>query len=120
MEIYIVTDLVPTADGLEFNAVYAFRSRTSAERCAEYMGNSHPGHELVLTPATVSAEAATVQVVTLIGDGGYVSTNVFDDYEDARDYIADVKDSHTDVKPEHDIVRIRARFSPSLLHEGFA
>ncbi len=120
MGIYIVTDLVPTADGLEFNAVYAFRSRTSAKRYTEYMGISHPGHELILTPATVSAEAATVQVVTLMGAGGYVDTKVFDDYEDARDYVADVKDSRTDVKPEHDIARIRARFSPSLIHEGFA
>ncbi|MDE6557186.1 MAG: hypothetical protein K2K55_09540 [Duncaniella sp.] len=38
---------------------------------------------------------------------------------DARDYVANIRESQPSVIVDHDSVKIRSRFSPSLLHSGF-
>lgn len=64
----------------------------------------------------------TLQVITEFDVNGnlpeYKSTTVFDDYEDADDYLAKIKENQLSVKVEHDTVKIRSRFSPSI-HSSF-
>lgn len=124
MEIYIATDLLSTEGAYRFNAVYAFKSLTSVKSYEKYLKSTGGNHRLVVTTAMVSDLDRTLQVITEFDVKGdlpeYKSTTVFDDYEEADDYVAKIKENQLSVKVEHDTVKIRSRFSPSILHSGWA
>lgn len=122
-DIYVATDLLKTDMGYEFNAVYAFKSMTSIRTYEKYLADSGGDHRLSVITASVLSESDTIEVVTLIQCTGddirLLSTRVFDDYEDACDYVEDIKDSRPEIRVEHDIVRIHSRFVPDILHSGW-
>lgn len=133
MNIYIVTDMKLVEGAYIFNAVHAFKSMTSVESYRKYFESTGEDHKLIVTPSTVSDMAQSISVVTeftVTGDNAeytksgdmteYRSTTVFEDYEDARDYKADLKETHPEGRVEFDIVKIRSRFTPNILNSGWA
>lgn len=124
MEIYIATDLLFTEGAYRFNAVYAFKSMTSVKSYEKYLKNTGENHRLVVTPTMVADLDHSLQVITEFEVKSdlpeYKSTTVLDDWDDVRDYVANVKERRPDIKVEHDTVKIRSRFSPSFLHDGWA
>lgn len=124
MEIYIATDLLFVEGAYRFNAVYAFKSMTSVKSYEKYLKSTGEDHKLIVTPYLVSDLEQNLQVITKFEMKGdlveYRSTKVLEDYDDARDYVANIKDDQPTIKVEHDSVRIRSRFSPNILHCGFA
>lgn len=122
-EIYIVTDLLKTCNGYEFNAVYAFKSMTSVRTYEKYLAHYGGDHRLSVISASIPSEFNTIEVVTQIHPGEdeipHLSTRVFDDFEDACEYVADIKDSLPEIQVEHDIVKIHSRFVPDILHSGW-
>lgn len=124
MEIYIATDLIFSEGAYRFNAVYAFKSMTSIKSYEKYLKSTGENHRLAVTPTKVADLDQSLQVITefeLNGDlPEYKSTTVMDDYDDARDYVASIKDTQPTVRVEHDTVKIRSRFTPSILHSGWA
>lgn len=123
MEIYIATDLLFTDGAYRFNAVYAFKSLTSVESYEKYLKGTGENHRLMVT-AAVQDPDRSIQIVTVFEVSNelpeYKSTNVFEDYEEALDYIAEIKATQPSVKVEHNIVRICSRFSPTILNSGWA
>lgn len=124
MEIYIVTDLLFAEGAYRFNAVYAFKSKTSVESYEKYLKSTGENHRPVLTMTTVSNLERSLQVITEFEVNGdlseYKSTTILEDYDDAREYVADIKAARPSVSIEHDVVKIQSRFSPSILHSGWA
>ncbi len=124
MEVYIATDLLFVDGEYRFNAVYAFKSKTSIKSYGKYLKSTGEDHRLIVTPTTVTDLDRCLQVVTVfdVNDESYEykSTTVLDDYDDARDLVANIKDSQPSVKVEHDSVKIHSRFSPGILHVGWA
>ena len=117
MEIYIATDLLFVDGAYRFNAVYAFKSKTSVKSYEKYL-------KLVVTPTMVTDLDQRLLVITEfeVNDDlpEYKSTTVFEDYDDARDYVANIKDNRQSVEVEHDSVNIASRFTPGMLHCGWA
>lgn len=124
MEIYIATDLLFTDGAYRFNAVYAFKSMTSVKSYEKYLKGTGENHKLVVTPTRVSDLDQSLQIVTEFEVNGdlpeYKSTTVLKDYDDARDYVANIRETRPNIRVEHDTVKIRSRFSPSFLHDGWA
>lgn len=124
MEIYITTDMAFVEGAYRFNAVYAYKSKTSVKSYEKYLASTGEDHKLIMTPCTVPDDAKTVNVVTEFEVNGdsveYKSTKIFEDYDDARDYVADIKEAQPSIQAEHDTVKIRSRFSPAFLHCGYA
>lgn len=124
MEIYVATDLLFAEGTYRFNAVYAFKSMTSVKSYEKYLKSIGENHRLVVTIANVQDPDQSIQVITTFEINNdlpeYKSTNVFEDYEDALDYMAEIKATQPSIKAEHSIVRIRSRFIPSILHSGWA
>lgn len=116
MEIYIVNDLTFVEGAYRANAVYAFKSKRSVKSYERYTASSGEDHKLIVTPCTVQEDMKSVSVVTEFVVNGelteYMSTEVFEDYDDARDYVANVKETEPTIHVEHDIVKIRTRFTP--------
>lgn len=124
MEIYITTDLAFVEGVYRFNAVYAFKSKTSVKSYEKYLASSGEDHKLIVTPCTVPDETTTFNVITefeVIDDlPKYKSTIIIEDYDDARDYVENIKETQPAIKVNHDTVKIRSRFSPDFLHCGLA
>lgn len=124
MEIYITTDLAFVEGAYHFNAVYAFKSKTSVKSYEKYLASTDEDHKLIVTPCTVPEGTKNIQVITQFDINGnlteYKSTNIFDDYDDARDFVANIKESLPAIKVEHDTVKIHSRFTPDILHRGWA
>lgn len=124
MEIYIATDLAFVEGAYRFNAVYAFKSKTSVKSYNKYLESTGENHKLIVTPYSVADLERGVQVVTEFEVNGdlteYKSTKIFDDYDDACDYVANIKETQPAIKVEHDCVIIYSRFSPNILHCGWA
>lgn len=124
MEIYITTDLALVEGAYYFNAVYAFKSKTSVKSYEKYLASTGEDHKLIVTPFTVSEETGRVNVITKFevkGDSAeYKSTEIIEDYDDARDYVENIMETQPSIEVEHEIVKIRSRFSPDFLHCGWA
>ena len=124
MEIYIATDLLFVDGAYRFNAVYAFKSKTSVKSYEKYLKTTGENHKLVVTPTMVTDLDQRLLVITEFEVNGdlpeYKSTTVFEDYDDARDYVANIKDNRQSVEVEHDSVNIASRFTPGMLHCGWA
>ena len=124
MEIYITTDLAFVEGVYRFNAVYAFKSKTSVKSYEKYLASSGEDHKLIVTPCTVPDETTTFNVITefeVIDDlPKYKSTIIIEDYDDPRDYVENIKETQPAIKVNHDTVKIRSRFSPDFLHCGWA
>lgn len=124
MEIYITTDLLFFDGEYRLNAVYAFKSKTSVKSYEKYLKSTGEDHRLIVTPTNVTDIKENLQVITLFDvndeSSEYKSTRVMDDYDIASDYVANIKDSRTSVKAYHDLVKISSRFSPDMLHCGYA
>lgn len=124
MEIYITTDLAFVEGAYRSNAVYAFKSKTSVKSYEKYLASSGEDHKLIVTPCTVPDETTMFNVITefeVIDDlPEYKATIIFDDYDDARDYVENIKESQPTIKVNHATVKIRSRFSPNFLHCGWA
>lgn len=124
MEIYIATDLLFSDGAYRFNAVYAFKSMTSVKSYEKYLKNTGENHKLIVTPTTVTDLDHNLQVITefdIIDNlPVYKSTTILNDWDDASDYVANIKENRPSIKVEHDSVKIRSRFSPSILHDGWA
>lgn len=121
-KIYLLTDLLD-CDGIRsynYNAVYAFRSAASALRCETFIHASGGEHSTTVTPVFVSPEAETVQVITEIGADGSCHSSVFTDYDEARDYVNEIRASGAAVNLHHDSLKIHSRFTSRLLHTGWA
>lgn len=118
MEIYIATDLLRCGSAYRYNTVYAFRSMTSVRRLEACLRAGEGDHRVALSTAAVGADARTVQVITETAGGEYRGTAVFEDYDAARDHAADIRAAGATA--EHDIVRIHARFTPTVLRPGWA
>ena len=124
MEIYIATDLL-CVDGEDLlNAAYAFKSKTSVKSYEKYLRSTGEDHRLIVTPATVTDLRGNLQVITIFDiideSTEYKSTTILDDYDDARDLVANIKDSQSSVEVHHDSVKIHSRFYPGMLHSGYA
>ena len=123
MEIYIATDLIFAKGSYRFNAIYAFRSQTSLKSYEKYIKTTGEEHKLIVTPCSVTEGVRNIEVITEFEVNGnlikYRSTKVLDDYDYARDYVDNIKDSQPSIKVEHDSVRIRSRFIPDMLHCGW-
>lgn len=124
MEIYITTDLAFVEGAYRFNAVYAFKSKTSVKSLEKYLASTGEDHKLIVTPSNVPEYTRNISVITAFDVNDdlteYNSTKIFDDHDDARDYVANIKDQLPAIKVEHDIVRIHSRFTPNILHCGWA
>lgn len=124
MEIYITTDLAFVEGTYRFNAVYAFKSKTSVKSYEKYLASTGEVHKVIVTPFTVAEETGRVNVITKLevnGDSAeYKSTEIIEDYDDARDYVGNIKETQPSIEVEHEIVKIRSRFSPDFLHCGWA
>lgn len=125
MEIYITTDLLIDDGGISrTNAVHAFKSKRSVKSYEKYLGSTGENHILIVTPTTVSDLGRSLQVITEFEENGdlyeYKSSTVFDDYDAARDYVGDVRATQPATKAEHYVVKIRSRFSPTILNSGLA
>ena len=124
MEIYIATDLMLVDGAYRFNAVYAFKSKTSVKSYEKYLKNTGEGHTLIVTPCSISDGVRNFEVITEFEVKEdlteYKATRIFEDYDDARDYVANVKETLPSIKVEHDTVKILSRFSPDILHCGWA
>lgn len=124
MEIYIATDLLNIEGEYRFNAVYAFKSMTSVKSYEKYLKSTGKDHKLIVTPTAVTDLEQRPEVVTVFRinneSSEYESTAVLDDYDDARDLVANIKDTQATVEVHHDSVKIHTRFYPGLLHCGWA
>lgn len=124
MEIQIATDLMLFDGEYRYNAVYAFKSKTSVKSYEKYLESTDEDHKLIATPCTVPEGTRNISVITEFDVNGdlteYKSTKIFDDYDDARDYVADIKENHPRIKVEHETVKVHSRFSPNILHCGWA
>ena len=124
MEIYITTDLMRAKGAYRFNAVYAFKSKTSVKSYEKYLDSTGEDHKLIVTPFSVSDGVRDFEVITEFEVKGdlteYKSTKILYDWDDACDYVANVKETHPSIKVEHDTVKILSRFSPDILHCGWA
>lgn len=124
MEIYIATDLVRVGNSEEYNAVYAFKSMTSVRSYEKFCKASGIDHRIVVTPAEVDCGFSTVNVVTEMETSGdmakYWATKVFENWDDARDHVESVREEQPGIKAEHESVRIHSRFTPGILHTGWA
>lgn len=124
MEIYIATDLLFREGAYCFNGVYAFKAKRSVKSYEKYLKTTRENHKLIITTAAVNDTDQSLQVVTEFYVNGdlseYKSTTIFDDYDDACDYVENVKAIQPSIKVEHDVVKIQSRFSPSILHSGWA
>lgn len=122
--VYIATDLIKTDEGYCFNAVYAFKSMTSVRNYEKYLRSSGKDHLLSVTSAAVDIDLSTINVVTELkvadGDVQYIASHVFEHYDDARDYVANIDCAQSEMKTEHNAVKISSRFSPEILHDGWA
>ena len=124
MEIFIATDLLNIEGEFRFNAVYAFKSKTSVKSYEKYLKSTGENHKLIVTPAAVSDLDHSLEVVTVFDISNdsteYKSTTVLDDYDEARDLVANIKESPSSVEVHRDSVKIHSRFSPDILHCGWA
>ena len=124
MEIYITTDLVFSEGAYRYNAIYAFKSKTCVKSFEKYLINTGEDHKLIVTPSSVDDGERKVEVITEFEDNGdsveYKSTTIFDECDDARDYVAEIKETQPTIKVEHDSVKIHSSFSPNILHIGWA
>ena len=124
MEIYIATDLVRVGNGEVYNAVYAFRSMTSVRSYEKFCMASGVDHRIVVTTAEVSCGFSTVNVVTEMETSGdlakYRATKVFESWDDARGHVESVREEQPGIKAEHESARIQSRFTPGILHAGWA
>lgn len=124
MEIYITTDLALVEGAYRFNAVYAFKTKTSVKSYEKYLASSGEDHKLIVTPWSVDDERRNVEVVTKFEVNGnsaeYKLTKIFEDYDEARDYVENIKETQPAIRVEHDSVRISSRFSPDIIHIGHA
>jgi len=123
MEIYIATDLLFCQGAYRFNAIYAFKSKTSIKSYKKYLKTTGENHNLVITSTMVSYLDQSLHVITefdlIDGLPEYKTTTVINDFEDACDYVANIKETQPSVEVEHDIVRIHSHFTPSILHDGW-
>lgn len=53
-------------------------------------------------------------------DVQYIASHVFEHYDDARDYVVNIDCAQSEIKTEHNAVKISSRFSPEILHDGWA
>ena len=124
MEIYIATDLAFVEGAYRFNVVYPFKSKTSVKSYEKYLANTGEDHKLIVTPWTVYDEVRNVKVITEFDINGvsseYKCTKIFEDYDDARDYVANINELEPSLQVEHDSVKIHSCFSPDFLHCGWA
>lgn len=124
MEIYIATDLLFIEGAYRFNAVYAFKSMTSIKSYEKYLKSTGENHRLAVTSANIQHPDQSIQIITTFEVNDhlpeYKSTVIFEDYEDALDYVAEIKASQPAIKAEHSIVKIHSRFTSSILHSGWA
>lgn len=124
VEVYIATDLLLVDNSYRYNAVYAFKSKRSVKSYEKYLLTTGEQHKLIVTPVMVSDLNHSLNVITEFAMNDklpeYKSITVFDDYDEARDYKANIRDAHPEIEVEFDIVKIRSRFIPSILHAGFA
>lgn len=124
MECYIVTDLLNSDGAYRYNAVYAFKSMTSVKSYKKYLDGTGCDHRVVVATVTVPDGVKMVQVITEFETVDnlpqYKATTVMEDWEDARDYVENVRENQPTVETEHDSVKIHSRFTPDMLHCGWA
>ena len=88
-----------------------------------WLKNTGEGHTLIVTPCSISDGVRNFEVITEFEVKEdlteYKATRIFEDYDDARDYVDNVKETLPSIKVEHDTVKICSRFSPDILHCGF-